>query len=47
VAMKIIDGQQQVSALTFSQIKQNQNIVETLFIFTNSQAFELDDQRSP
>jgi outer membrane lipoprotein carrier protein len=47
VAMKIIDGQQQVSALTFNQIKQNQSIAETLFIFTNSQAFELDDQRTP
>lgn len=47
VAMKIIDGQQQVSALTFSEIKQNQKIAEALFIFTNPGAFDLDDQRKP
>lgn len=47
VAMKIIDGQQQVSALQFSDIKQNQEIAGSLFIFTNPNAFELDDQRIP
>jgi outer membrane lipoprotein carrier protein len=47
VAMKIIDGQQQVSALSFNEIKQNQKIAESLFIFSNPAAFEVDDQRTP
>lgn len=47
VAMKIIDGQQQVSALTFSKIKQNKKIDKQLFVFKIPEGFEFDDQRAP
>lgn len=46
VAMKIVDGQQQISALTFNDIKQNNKLNESLFIFKNNNNFELDDQRT-
>ncbi|MGO4892832.1 outer membrane lipoprotein chaperone LolA [Flavobacterium sp. W21_SRS_FM6] len=46
VAMKIVDGQQQISALTFNDIKQNNKLNESLFIFKNNSNFELDDQRT-
>lgn len=46
VAMKIVDGQQQISALTFNDIKQNKKLNESLFIFINKSNFELDDQRT-
>ncbi|MDP5031056.1 outer membrane lipoprotein chaperone LolA [Paraglaciecola sp.] len=46
VAMKIVDGQQQISALTFNDIKQNKKLNESLFIFKNNSNFELDDQRT-
>ena len=46
VAMKIVDGQQQISALTFNDIKQNKKLNESLFIFINKSHFELDDQRT-
>lgn len=47
VAMKIIDGQQQVSALTFSDVKQNEKVDSQLFQFSIPAGYEFDDQRAP
>ncbi|KXI29465.1 outer membrane lipoprotein carrier protein LolA [Paraglaciecola hydrolytica] len=47
VAMQIIDGQQQVSDLVFTAIKQNQIVDKALFTFIIPDGFELDDQRIP
>ena len=47
VAMQIIDSQQQVSDLHFTQIKQNQAVDQSLFAFKIPQGYELDDQRNP
>jgi outer membrane lipoprotein carrier protein len=47
VAMQIIDGQQQVSDLRFSAIKQNQTVDKAIFMFVIPDGFELDDQRAP
>ena len=47
VAMQIVDSQQQVSDLRFTEIRQNHTVDQSLFTFEIPQGYELDDQRAP
>jgi outer membrane lipoprotein carrier protein len=45
VELESVDGQQQKSFLSFSEIKQNKSLPVDTFIFEMPDAYELDDQR--
>jgi outer membrane lipoprotein carrier protein len=45
VELESVDGQQQKSFLSFSEIKQNKSLPVDTFIFEMPEAYELDDQR--
>lgn len=44
-SLRFIDRQQQISALQFSNIEQNQTITDDVFVFALPEGFEMDDQR--
>lgn len=45
VGLQMLDAQQQLSSLSFSQVQQNQPLDAALFQFSLPAGFELDDQR--